>query len=108
MEVEKLLRYAGMFLIVAAILGGIIGWASIDTEAYDSAKEVYEELYDNEFAEASYNAAHTVFISQISILITSVIGTLIGGLLVLGFGKMIEIQKLTVETLKNTNESPQK
>lgn len=99
MTIEKALRFIGIFLIVGGILGGIIGWFSIDHESYQTAKEVYEDLYDNEFAAASYNTAKNIWLSEVSVVLTSLFASVIGGLVLMGFGKMIELQKRMIEVL---------
>lgn len=92
----------GIILIIAGVIGGIAGWNSIDHESYQSAKKIFEELYDNEFAEASYISAKTIWISQVSMVLFSAIGAIIGGLLLLGIAKMIELQTLIANVLAKT------
>lgn len=99
MTIEKLLRNAGLFLIGVGLLAGTFGWGSVDFENYKTAKEVYEELSTNEVAEASYQAAKTIFISEISLVIGSAIGCLIGGLVLMGLGRMLENQSEILEAL---------
>ena len=100
MTIERLLRNVGIFLIVVGILGGLIGWFSIDHETYKNAKETFEELSTNEFAEAAYNTAKSMWISQVSMVLTSVFASVIGGLVLMGFGKIIELQKRMIEVLE--------
>jgi hypothetical protein len=104
MQIDGLLFTVGIILILAGVIGGIAGWTSIDHESYQTAKEIYEDLYDNEIAEASYVSAKTIWISQVSLVLSSAIGAIIGGLLLLGIAKMIELQIVIANTLAKTED----
>lgn len=104
MKIDGLLFTVGIILILAGVIGGIAGWTSIDHDSYKTAKEIYEKLYDNEIAEASYISAKTIWISQVSLVLSSAIGAIIGGLLLLGIAKMIELQTIMANVLSKTQD----
>jgi hypothetical protein len=99
MAIEKMLRYAGILLIVVGIFAGTFGWSTVDFDSYNMAKEVYEDISDNEFAEASYISAKNIFLSELSMVLSLFIGSIIGGLLLLGLGRMLENQSEILEAL---------
>ncbi|MCA1027343.1 hypothetical protein LCM23_14690 [Cytobacillus kochii] len=101
---EKLFNVAGIAFIIVAIFGFIGGWNSIDHDTYDTAKEVYEELWDNEYAEASFNAAKSLWITEVYNLITVVSIILFGGFVLLGIGTIIKYQREIALKL-TTNEN---
>ncbi|QNG60403.1 hypothetical protein H4O14_02430 [Bacillus sp. PAMC26568] len=92
MRIEKWLHYAGITLIAIGIIAGLSGIATMDNESYKSAKQVYEELPDNEIAAATYNAAKNIRLREISFILASLLGSVIGGLVLMGLSKMIMIQ----------------
>lgn len=100
MNIEKSLYYCGVGLIILGLLGGLIAYFNIDKESYDMAKDIYEELYDNEFAEAEYNAAKTIYINQLSSVIVATLITCIGGLMIMGVSSLINNQKQMIQLLK--------
>ena len=100
MNIEKSLHYCGVGLIILGLLGGLIAYLNIDKESYDMAKDIYEELYDNEYAEAEYNAAKTIYINQLSSVIVATLITCIGGLMIMGVSSLINNQKQMIQLLK--------
>lgn len=99
---ENIFKYVGIALIAIGVIGGVIGWVNIDREDYKNAKEVNEELYNNEFAEASYTTAKSIYLSNVSVVIVPTIVLIIGGLLIMGLGKMIELQVRITEKLEES------
>ncbi|KZE67657.1 hypothetical protein AWM68_17950 [Fictibacillus phosphorivorans] len=90
-RISTLLTYAGWILISIGIIGGIITYSNVDKESYKTAKEVFDELYDNEFAEASYITAKQIYLSEISNVISITIGGIVSGLVLIGLGRIIWI-----------------
>jgi hypothetical protein len=90
-RISTLLTYAGWALIAIGIIGGIITYSNVDKESYETAKEVFDELYDNEFAEASYINAKQIYLAEISNVITIVFAGIISGLVLIGLGRVIWI-----------------
>ena len=105
MGIEKVLHYCGVGLIILGLLGGLIAYFSIDKESYDTAKEIYDELYDNEFAEAEYITAKTIYVNQLSSVIVTTLITSIGGLLIMGISSLISNQNQMIRLLKETKRS---
>jgi hypothetical protein len=103
MSIENLLRYAGLVLIALGLIAGTFGWSTVDFDSYKIAKEVYDDISDNEIAEASYNSAKTIFLSEISLVLGSAIGSIIGGLVLMGLGRLIDNQSDILKAL-NTNK----
>jgi putative effector of murein hydrolase len=97
MNVAGALKIVGIAFIIAGVIGVFLGFATVDYDSYKQAKDISEELYDNEFAEASYNTAKSLYLSELSIVITSVIGSFIGGLVLLGFSQMLSTQQAILE-----------
>ena len=104
MNIEKSLYYCGMGLIVLGLLGGLIAYFNIDKESYDMAKEIYEELYDNQFAEAKYNASKTIYVNQLSSVLVTTLITCIGGLLTMGVSTLISNQKQMIQLLRDNKD----
>jgi hypothetical protein len=99
MAIEKLLRWAGIFLICVGIFAGTFGWATVDFKSYNQIKDIYDDLGDNPLGEAGFTAARTIFLSEISLVLSFLVGGIISGLVLMGIGRMIENQSDILEAL---------
>lgn len=95
--IENILKKTGIAIIIISIVGSIIGLFTIDHEAYRSAKEIADELWDNTIAQDQYAAIHTSYIIEISMVIVSLAGGIISGLLLIGFSTLIELKRKNVK-----------
>lgn len=94
--IENILKKVGIAIIVISIVGSIIGLFTIDHKAYRNAKEVADELWDNTIAQDQYAAIHTSYVIEISMVIVSLAGGIISGLLLIGFSTLIELKRKNV------------
>ena len=100
---DQTLKGMGWIFIIIGIIGGGYVLSQIDYTSYKIASEVFSELSTNEFAEAKYVAAKTIFMSQLTFGISIIAGGIISGLSFLGFGTIIELlQKLVGKTEEST------
>jgi hypothetical protein len=90
-KISILLHYTGWALVAIGIIGSIIAYSNVDNESYETAKKVFDELYDNEFAEASYITAKQIYLAEMSNVISIAIGGIVSGLILLGLGRIIWI-----------------
>lgn len=91
--IEKILTVVGVLLIFSGLISGIYSFSKIDSKAYENAKEIFDKLPDNDFAEAAYNTTHQIYISEITYAVTVLFGGIITGLLFIGFARVIELLK---------------
>jgi len=87
---DKVLKVTGFILIILGAIGGTIILTNIDWDSYKIAKQVFDELYTNEFAEAKYIAAKQILFSQLSLAIGTVFSGVISGFLFLGLSEGLE------------------
>jgi len=90
-SVGKALITVGWITIVLGVIGGSYIFSQIDWGSYKIAKEVADKLFDNEFAQQAFQAAHTVFYSQISLGLSILFGGIVSGLVLQGLGTIIEL-----------------
>lgn len=90
MNIGNLLVKVGWGVAILGLLAGFIIYGNIDKESYTQSKEIYEELDDNEFAKAEFIAEKTIYTAELTNAIVVLVGGIIGGLLIVGFGTMIE------------------
>jgi uncharacterized membrane protein SpoIIM required for sporulation len=88
---EKVLNFIGFILIVGGIIGGIVAFNQVDFESYELAKEVADELFTNEIAQAQYQVAQTIYISQLSLAISVIFGGIVSGVFFLGFSELLKV-----------------
>ena len=103
MKIEKILFYLGCLVIAVGVIGGIYQWASIDKDEYELMKSVYDEIPDNEYAEADFMFAESLHTAQVSTAFYTIIGSIIAGLLIIGFSTLISLVRELVEGNKKTN-----
>jgi len=105
---EKVLKITGIILIILGAIGGIIILTNIDWDSYKIAKNVFDELYTNELAEAQYVVAKQVLFSQLSLAIGTMFSGVISGFLFLGLseglGWLKKINHNVYITAKNKEE----
>jgi tetrahydromethanopterin S-methyltransferase subunit D len=99
MTVEKALNRFGIFLIVVGIFIGIFGWFGVDYETYSEAKKWADKVYADEEDEAIYQAAKTIWLSEVSNVIGGALGGIIFGLILMGLSKMLTIQQSISDNL---------
>lgn len=105
MNIGSLLTKIGWGVAVLGLLVGFIIYGNIDRESYNQAKEISEELYDNEIAQAELVAAKTVYTAELTNAFIVFVGGIIGGLLIVGFGTLIEQNARLLELTRKQNES---
>ncbi|HFK2719147.1 TPA: hypothetical protein ACG1DY_004996 [Escherichia coli] len=94
--IEKILKRIGITLMVLSVVGALIGLFSIDHDAYRSAKEIADELWDNTIAQEQYAAIRSAYLIELSMVIVSLFSGIIGGLILMGFGTLIHLQRETL------------
>lgn len=105
MTVDKLLFGFGILLVIAGVIGGIINFSNVDFEGYKMAKEVADELYDNEYAQAELATASAMYNAQLSYAVYTLFGGIIGGLLLVGFGRLLELANERNELLRKSKDA---
>jgi hypothetical protein len=99
MTVEKALHIGGIILIGLGIFIGLFGWFSVDFETYREAKEWAGKVYADEEDKAIYQAAKTIWLSEVSNVLGGALGGIIFGLILMGLSKMITIQQYISDNL---------
>jgi hypothetical protein len=98
----------GWGVAILGLVTGFIIYGNIDKESYTQSKEIYEELDNNEFAKAEFIAEKTIYTAELTNAIVVLVGGFIGGLIIVGFGTLIEQnQKLLELTRKQNANTPQ-
>jgi type II secretory pathway component PulF len=90
MDIGNWLVKIGWIVVALGILFGLIFYGTIDKESYTQAKEIYEELDDNEFAKAEFVTEKTMYVAELTNAVIVLVGGIVGGLLIVGFGTLIE------------------
>ncbi|MGY3718739.1 hypothetical protein ACWE42_24855 [Sutcliffiella cohnii] len=101
--IEKIMEISGFIIITIGVIGGLILFTQVDYESYSFAKEVADSLRSNTLAQAEYQAAATLYVSQISLSIGTLIGGVVVGLFLLGFARLIRLtedKKRLLEEIK--------
>lgn len=105
MNIGSVLTKVGWGVLVFGLLAGFTIFGNIDREAYTQSKEIAEDLYDNEFAQAEYTAAKSIYTAELSNAIVVLVGGIVGGLLIVGFGTLIEQNARLLDATRKRNES---
>ncbi|MBT2696330.1 hypothetical protein J7E79_02625 [Bacillus sp. ISL-40] len=92
-RIEKILNVVGWIFMVGGLLLGLIAYVGIDKEPYKDAKAIYEDIPDNEIAQASYQVALNIYNVQFTYAMSILFGGVVIGLLFIGFARVIELLK---------------
>jgi ATP/ADP translocase len=92
-RIEKILNVLGWIFIGSGLILGMISYIGIDKEPYKNAKEVYENIPENELAQATYQTALNIYNVQFTYAMSILFGGIVIGLLFIGFAKVIELLK---------------
>lgn len=101
MTIEKWLHNIGVSLIVLGLVSAFVGLFSLDSYSnYKDAKEVYDNISDNEYAVEQYIQARDIWMGQITLYVGSLFINIIAGLLLMGLGKMITLQEKIADNIE--------
>ncbi|MGG3622853.1 hypothetical protein ABES25_04730 [Bacillus gobiensis] len=95
---SKILFALGIILILGGIIGGFTIYDGDLVEEAKTSKEVFDELYDNEYAEASYHANQTLSNGMMLSVVLAVGGGIVSGIFFFALATIINL-------LRSQNES---
>lgn len=90
MRIETALHWVGVLFVVFGLLVGGIAYATIDREAYNEAKEEARASWAGETEKATYSSEKMLYDSDRDAALSILFGGILSGLLLIGFGTVIE------------------